>query len=60
MAERKLNDVEVSNFLQQAIDGYVASQSWFYEEQIKPYLPAIAAHIIAEMKKKHMHVGTDK
>ncbi len=56
----KLSDAEVSDFIQKSIDAYVAAQSWFYEEQIKPYLPAIAQHILDEMKRRHIHVETDK
>lgn len=60
MTARKLSDAEVAAFVQAVIHEYVASVNWFYADQIKPYLPTLAAHVLQRMKEKQVHLTTDK
>lgn len=46
-----VKEEDVKARIMNAIDTYVGLQSWFYAEQVRPYLSAIADAVIADLKK---------
>lgn len=54
----KLANDQAAALIQQIVHDYIGTQSWFYQQQIDPYLPAVSMQILSELAKKGISLVT--
>ncbi len=56
----KMANDQASLAIQEIVNEYIGLKSWFYQQQIAPYLPELANHVLNELAKRGIQLTQDK
>lgn len=54
----KMANDQAAALIQKIVHDYIGLQSWFYQQQIDPYLPQLSTHVLNELAKHGISLTT--